>query len=226
MSLSEPAGLHPKLIVAIEEPIRPPQEECTLNAYYTLPRTLFVDKYQLSSANPQLLESLNIQRLRDIQGEVDLEAPAWANDLWGSSILIEVDTRRHEAGEGLKMELPVHTRYQEPRNATSAKTEFALPSVFWACKSEDWAGRSKNPFNRVRLGWEHLFPEQTMFYHLSPAEDGWKSLDVPVMNVEYAEVVKLGTVGVILAGFLWVLFKTILAGVRAQRAPVDPKKTQ
>lgn len=225
MNIGEPAGLHPKLNLHIEEPLKQPEEECTLNAYYTLPRTLFVDKYQLSSANPQLLESLNIKRLRDIKGEIDLEAPAWASDLWGSSVLIEVDTARHEEGKGLDVELPVHTRYQDPQNTTLAYTRFAEPSVFWACRSEDWTGRSKNPFHRVRLGYEHLFPEQTMFYHLSPQEYGWKSLDVAVLDVGYADMVKVGTFGVIVAGFLWVLFKTISTAFRRQKK-VDEKKTQ
>lgn len=229
LSIPEPAGLHPKLELSITSPVSPPREDCTLNAYYTLPRTLFVDKYQLSSANPQLLESLKIRRLRDVRGEIDLEAPAWESDLWGSSILVEVDPARHDDGDGtnmLKVELPVHTRYQEPRNVTSAPTQFALPSVFWACKSEDWTGMSKNPFNRVRLGYEHMFPEQTMFYHLAPAEEGWKAIDVPVLDVGYAEMVKVGTVGVIVAGFVWVLLKTITTAVRAQRREVGPKKTQ
>ncbi|KAA8904545.1 PIG-X [Sphaerosporella brunnea] len=220
-----PTGLHPKLELAISpsgSPLKPPSEDCTLNAYFTLPKALFVDKYQLSTANPQLLKSLNLKRLRNVSGETDLEAPVWGVTRWGSSILVELD----EAGS--TFELPLHLRYLEPRNGTDqAQVSFASPSVFWACKSEEWSMMSNNPFDRSHLGWEHLFPEQTMYYHLSPAtgEEAWKTVDVPVLDLRYAGIVKVGTVVVVLGGFFWVCWK-VFSSFAAANKEEEVKKTQ
>jgi hypothetical protein len=225
-----PTGLHPKLQLDISPPrhLKSPGEECTLNAYFNLPRALFVDQYQLSISNPQLLESLNIKRLRNVTGETDLEAPVWAVSRWGSSVLVEVDTER-STESGLKVELPLHLRYLEPRNGTDeAEVRFALPSVFWACRSEEWSVMGNNPFDRVHLGWEHLFPEQTMYYHLSPAEDAWKTVKVPILDLRHAMIIKVGTVIVILAGFFWVCWKAFasFSATASKKEGKNIKKTQ
>lgn len=222
----KPTGLHPKLQLSISHSLKAPSKDCTLNAYFTLPLGLFVDKYQLSSTNPQLLESLNIKRLRSFSGETDLEAPVWGSNLWGSTVLVEVDHLRSTEKAGLSVDLPLHLRYLEPRyNSSESEVRFALPSVFWACHSEEWSKMRASPFDRSRLGWEHLFPEQTMYYHLSPAEDAWKSVEVPVLDLKHAMMVKIGTVAVILGGFLWVSWK-ILAASRGGKSEERVKKTQ
>ena len=228
LTTSKPPGLHPKLQLSIApaQSLKEPDNECTLNAYFTLPRGLFIDEYQLSPTNPQLLESLNIKRILGISGKTDLEAPMWASKRWGSSVLVEVDTARSSGG--LNVELPLHLRYLEPEhNTTSSEVVFAMPAVFWACKSEEWSKMGSSPFDRLHLGWEQLFPEQTMYYHLSPSEDAWKSVPVPVLNLQHAVLVKIGTVVVILGGFLWVIWKICAAYVGGRRADgAGEKKTQ
>ena len=223
----EPPGLHPKLQLSIAptQSLKAPGDECTLNAYFALPRGLFIDKYQLSPTNPQLLESLNIKRILGVSGETDLEAPVWASKRWGSSVLVEVDAAR--ASSGLNVGLPLHLRYLEPKhNTTSSEVSFAMPAVFWACRSEEWSKMGSSPFDRLHLGWEHQFPEQTMYYHLSPSEDAWKSVSVPVLDLQHAMLVKIGTVTVILGGFLWVVWKICAAFVGGRKAGAGDKKTQ
>ncbi|KAG0637236.1 PIG family protein [Tuber brumale] len=226
-----PPGLHPKLKVSIHDPVKPPPNggnQCTLNAYFTLPAALFIDKYQLSSDNQQLLDSLSIKRIKAISGETDLEAPVWTREKWGSRVLIEVDTKKGE--NGVELELPLHLRYLEPRyGGTTTKVDFAWPSVFWACGSERWKKMAVNPFDRLHLGWEDLFPEQVMYYHLSPAphersEGAWSSIDVPVLGLENTQMIKIGTTAVVGLGFLWVLFKILLAKFGSAQEKKELKK--
>ncbi|KAI5795199.1 PIG-X [Geopyxis carbonaria] len=225
LTTQKPTGLHPKLKLSMTQPLKAPNDDCTLNAYFTLPRALFIDKYQLASSNPQLLQSLNIKRLRDVSGETDLEAPAWASEKWGSSVLVEIDTASSNGEILLNVELPLHLRYLEPsHNTTSTEVRFASPSVFWACRSGDWSQMGNNPFDRARLGWEHLFPEQTMFYHLSPSDDAWNFINAPILNLQYTEIVKSGTVVVIIGGFLWIIWK-LLAAIQG-RNTAGEKKSQ
>jgi len=221
----EPTGLHPRLRLSIPSSPPAPGDDCTLNAYFTLPRGLFVDKYQLGAANSQLLQSLNIKRLRPVIGETNLEEPVWASDLWGSSVLVEIDTDRPMEKGGLDVEVPLHLRYFEPQhNSTESKVRFAMPSVFWACRSEKWSKMGNSPFDRPRLGWEYQFPEPTMYYHLSPAEDAWKSIKVPILDSQHAAMIKYGTIAVIMGGFFWICLKALAAVMGGKRNVV--KKTQ
>ncbi|KAL7275686.1 protease B nonderepressible form [Rhizina undulata] len=216
-----PTGLHPKLRLSIA-PSTPPDSECTLNAYYTLPRALFIDRYQLSPSNRELLDSLDIARLVSVNGQSDLEAPDWTSTVWGSSVLVELDAAK--SSEGLETELPLHLRYSEPKSdADITEIKFPWPSLFWACRSEDWQKMGRSPFDRTQLGWEHFFPENTMFYHLSPKTDAktWGKVDVPVLGLEHAGIIKMGTVGIVFVGFIWVLLKIIssrfAAGVKGKK---------
>ncbi|PWW74079.1 hypothetical protein C7212DRAFT_359334 [Tuber magnatum] len=172
-----PTGLHLKLKVSIHGPVRPlPNDgaECTLNAYFTLPVALSIDKYQLLLENQQPLDSLSIERIGAISGETDLEAPACTQEKWGSRVLIEVDTK---PGEN-RIEL----------------------DVFWACRSEQWKKIVVNPFDRLHLGSDALFPEQVRHYYLSPAphsgDGAWTSIDVPVLGLKNAKVIEIGTIGI------------------------------
>lgn len=223
LDLSRPTGLHPKLRLSVTSPNTPPHEDCTLNAYFTLPRFLFVDKYQLSTSNPQLLDSLNLVRIRSLSGEADLEEPVWSSTLWGSSLLLEL------APAAENFEIPLHLRYLPPaQNETMETVEFAAPSVFWACRSEEWSRMGNSPFDRTRLGWEQWFPEPTMYHYLSPAEGegAWKQIEVPVLDLRSAQIVKWGTVAAILGGFLWVVYKIILSAIGSKEDVKVEKKKQ
>jgi len=74
-----------------------------------------------------------------------------------------------------------------------------------------------NPFDRVNLGYDGLFGPRTMFYHLQPSAAGNGSgngslvemISVPVLDTRRTEWVEVGTVAVMLVGFLWVCWKLV-----------------
>lgn len=87
-----------------------------------------------------------------------------------------------------------------------------------------------NPFDRVNLGFESLFGPRTMFYHLQPAQGNAMSsvsgqlvetLQVPVLLQGWESYVESGTVGCVLFGVLWLIWK--LLGQKERRAVLHPK---
>jgi hypothetical protein len=61
---------------------------CSLHAHLTLPKQVFADKYQLF--DPLFMASKGLKTVHYKTSPVDLEAPAYTTDLWGSSVLIEL----------------------------------------------------------------------------------------------------------------------------------------
>lgn len=74
---------------------------------------------------------------------------------------------------------------------------------------------SVNPFDRVNLGYDGLFGPRTMFYHLQPMVAGNGSgglvemLRVPVLDTWRTGWVEVGTVAVVVGGFLWVCWTLV-----------------
>lgn len=177
-----------------------------------------MDQYQLSPANPQLLQELGIRKLREIRGETDLEAPVWAGKRWGSALVVEL-----EPGAAVA-ELPVHLRYLEPSTDGEGYRllKFPEPALFWACDAGvgEW---EKSPFERARVGWEGWFEERTLFWDLTPKDGGWGEVRVPVVEARYGGVVRWGTMVAVVAGFAWVCWKVVGAG-RVAKEEVEKKK--
>lgn len=105
-------------------------ETCQLHALYTLPKEVFVDKYQLTQFAQ--FKSGGIKEVRGIWGETDLEDPAYKTPAWGSLLLIDVP----KSTKATTLELPLHLRYMEPVIG-GGKTEVDLlpPELFWACEN-------------------------------------------------------------------------------------------
>lgn len=237
LTTNTPTGLHPTLRLTIPGPPAPPREDagCTLNAYFTLPAPVFVDKYQLST-NANSLERLGLRRLRDVTGSTDLEAPEYSLPApeWGSRVLIELSTEGFD-GEPLEAELPLHTRYMRPGdNSTAASVTIPWPSVFWACNSDIKKEPGANPFDRTGLGWEDLFPENAVYYHLSPvpvagerANGSWAKIQVPVLDSANAGVIQMGTVAAVGLGFMIVSGVVLWARLTGgKKIAKEAKKTQ
>ncbi|KAF3925551.1 hypothetical protein ABW21_db0201941 [Orbilia brochopaga] len=214
-----PTGLHPKLEVTLALGGASPSDSCTLNAYFTVPQPFFVDPYQLEDTS--LMKSYGISGIVAVEGETDLEAPAYEMKRWGATVVVEIDTQDYfdnRVKKRLPMEftLPLHLRYLEPDSSKSNRTAtLPWPTVFWACHAESWSKMSTSPFDRKMLGYEEYFPEQTYFYHLTPqlinktlAASG---LEVPILVARDAYVIEQATIGVIAVGFLWVLVKILLS---------------
>ncbi|KAI9830988.1 MAG: protease B nonderepressible form [Phylliscum demangeonii] len=158
------------------------------------------------------------------------------------------------------VDVPLHLRYLAPTSAGAGASsseadgprgtravQVPWPVVFWACSSsssspdDDDAAidLTTNPFDRVHLGYDHLFPHaSTRFYHWEPRRS-WPSpspnatssplveaLHVPVLELarDRARYIEWGTVGVVCLGFGWVcaaLWWAAAAGTRsrARRRP-------
>ncbi|CZR54787.1 related to PBN1 protein, required for post-translational processing of the protease B precursor Prb1p [Phialocephala subalpina] len=212
-----PTGLHPNLELSISGS-QPPLDDrsCSLHAHITLPRQVFADKYQLS--DPLFLASKNLTAVRYITSPVDLEAPAYTMDIWGSSVLLELAPPSSSKSEAFTAQVPLHLRYLEPNAGKGGleQTEIPYPVLFWACTADEGSKFPINPFDRVNLGYDGLFGPRTLFFHLSPTpsigeERLTNKLEVPVLDLDKSSLIEIGTAAVVGLGFLWVLW--VLVGV-------------
>lgn len=225
-----PTGLHPTLKItmpssALSRPPAPEDTTCTLHTYLTLPSTIFADKYQLSTKDHLFLSSHNLVGLRAVSGETDLEAPDWVLPRWGSNLLIELaipsESQAKDESRSWDVTIPLHLRYLKPSETGVQSTSIPWPTVFWACTADDGTEMGTNPFDRVDLGYDTLFPAKTIFYHLHPETKTvddflMQEIQVPVLQAAtengrlYGDAgtrVEIGTVAAILVGFTWVLWK-------------------
>lgn len=219
-SFQHPTGLHPKFEITLpSQNLKPPKDSCGLHAYWTLPSTLFIDRYQLS--DPLFLASQNLVALHSLSGEQDLEAPEWVIRRWGSAALLElaVPTAQHAIDSEWTVTIPTHLRYldgeQHDVGAPDRTTvDVPWPILFWACKAEEGLKMATNPFDRVNLGFEGLFGPKTMFYHLPAAEEVGSTvsrLTVPVLDAENGWWIQAGTLGAVVLGFGVVCWRLLAA---------------
>ncbi|KAL8667585.1 MAG: hypothetical protein Q9202_000440 [Teloschistes flavicans] len=215
-------GLHPTLRLTLSSSsTSPPAPACALYTLLTLPSFLFVDKYQLSS--PNLLTSKNLRALRNISGGTDLEAPDWVVQKWGSTLLVELAAPPAPSSDPSKAkkkdmawhaDIPLHLRYLLPALGGIANVDVPWPVVFWACPARMETNLDGNPFDRIDLGYDSLFDRQTVFHHLQPRPVGSAAslvelLQVPVMDLEGTRWVESGTVGVMMLGAVWIIWKLL-----------------
>jgi hypothetical protein len=89
------------------------------------------------------------------------------------------------------------------------------PAVFWACEPEQDELLPAGPFERSKLGYDGLFAEGTVFWHVEPRPvDGTthglvNSVSVPVLYLERAGWVNVGTAAVVAVGFAWVVWRLV-----------------
>lgn len=236
-SFEKPTGLHPILKISfpsaglLQEPKTKPEDStCALHTYLTLPSGIFADQYAFptsgADSDPLFQQANNILSLRAISGELDLEAPDYVVDKWGSTMLIELATPTNtstKAGrsESWDVTIPLHLRYRSPSDTGFLDIQVPWPIVFWACTAEDGTRFPINPFDRTNLGYDGLFGSRTMFYHVPPLSETGKlveTISVPVLSssrVGGNQIIELGTVVVILLGFAWVMLK-LWPGVTSQ----------
>lgn len=200
---------------SLRRPPAAPEATCTLHTYLTLPSSIFGDQYQLSTSDPLFLQSHNLIALRAFSGELDLEAPNWVIQRWGSNWLIELATPPEDSTNTANwtITIPLHLRYLPPSESGYRSTHVPWPVVFWACTPTKMG---VNPFDRTQLGWDSLFPPSTMFYHLHPSSERLvEDIDVPVLRLNgdgmfQARSIEMGTVVVVALGFLWVVWRLVL----------------
>ncbi|KAL2270431.1 hypothetical protein VTJ83DRAFT_2615 [Remersonia thermophila] len=231
-----PTGLHPTLQLRISSAALPAEaehggQECSPYAYLTLPRTIFADKYQLS--DPLFLASKNLAALRHTTQPVDLEAPEYAVSSWGSAILLELAPPSSPSSRSSEWtaEVPLHLRYLAPSSGGYSTVSVPYPAVFWACQPLQDDELTPGPFEKKALGYDGLFEDGTVFWHVAPQPAGaggqglLSQVRVPVLDVDRAGWVGAGTGLAVAAGFAFVAWK--LAGVLfGKKEEVGEKKTQ
>ncbi|RGP69936.1 pbn1 [Fusarium longipes] len=180
-----PTGLHPTLRLTFSSNKLPSADsECAPYAFLTLPKTIFADRYQLG--DDLFLASKNLTALRYTTLPVDLEAPTYTTETWGSSILLGLAPPDSSIEQPWSVEIPLHLRYLKPSASGQAEIEIPFPAVFWACSSGEETLES--PFDRLHMGYDVLFPRDTVFWHVNPNPEGGSRLmntvTVPVLNDE------------------------------------------
>ncbi|KAK5989107.1 Protein PBN1 [Cladobotryum mycophilum] len=221
-----PTGLHPTLQLNVDTE-RPGEEddECDLYAYLTLPKIIFADRYQL--ADELFLASKNLSATSYVSQPVDLEAPAYTTKTWGSNVLVKLAQPSIDSTEGTRIaEVPLHLRYLKPSQTGQVDTEVPYPVVFWACDNGAGTDFSNNPFDRLHLGYDGLFSQSTVFWHVSPKPEVGNRLtnpiSVPVVTDEASKWVGLGTTAAVGLGFVWVLWKLLGVYSSSGHGSVEP----
>ncbi|KAI1393519.1 PIG-X-domain-containing protein [Hypoxylon trugodes] len=224
-NLLRPWGLHPTMQLKIST--KPPMEDayCSLHSYLTLPRTIFADKYQLG--DELFLQSKNLSSLRYISQPVDLEAPSYAMNIWGSSVLLELQPQEVRNGRSWTAEIPLHLRYLAPAEQGYRNISVPWPVVFWACTAEDGTKFPNSPFDRVNLGYDGLFGPRTLFWHVdakpSEGENLYHDLQVPVLDLGLSNRISSGTATVVLMGLTFVIWKLVTVCLGMNHPPASPK---
>ncbi|KAK3369152.1 PIG-X [Lasiosphaeria ovina] len=228
----EPTGTHPTLQVQLDSN-KPPSggSYCSAHAYFTLPKSIFADKYQL--ADDLFLASKNLTALRYISQPVDLEAPEYVMKQWGSAVLLELSPPKSEKPQPWTAEVPLHLRYLAPSPGGYKNIQVPYPAVFWACTAEEGTKFPTNPFERVNLGYDGLFGPRTVFWHVDPRPVSGNNritntVKVPVLDLDKADWVNAVTAITVLVGFAWVAWKLAAVYVRSGygSAPSSQTSTQ
>jgi PIG-X / PBN1 len=203
-----PIGLHPKYDIKLMNVVAP-QPVCKLYAKCSIPNELFLDQYQLADldrSSPQPATG----KLIGVWGETDLEDPVWSVASWGSEALIQIYLPpASQFKSNFSFTLPMHSRYEFPQpNSTLVERSMPWPLVFWAC--QDLEQRVNNDV--VGLSYESLFPEDTLFYHLTPhsTDNLVSEFTIPVAPLEVYSAVSHVTVVILFGGFIFLLYKIIV----------------
>lgn len=206
-----PTGLHPSLQLRLSSNQPPATEStCKPHAYLTLPKSIFADRYQL--ADELFLASKNLSSSPYTSLPVDLEAPAYTTQVWGSNVLLELaPPSTGGSPTAWTAEIPLHLRYLEPSQSGLREVNVPYPAVFWACAPGTDADFGSSPFDRVNLGYDGLFEPGTTFWHVNPRPVSGdrivSSVTVPVLSEDASQWVGIGTSVAIALGFAWVLWK-------------------
>ncbi|KAK0673915.1 PIG-X [Cercophora samala] len=228
-----PTGLHPVLQLTISSPNppskSPTKDTCRLHGYFTLPKSIFPDRHQLN--DPLFLASKNLSSVRYITPGIDLEAPEYVTTPWGSSLLLELSppSTTTTTGKAWTAEIPLHLRYLSPSLTGYRTAEVPYPALFWACTAEEGTKFPSNPFEKDKVGYDGLFGERTVFWHLNPTPADGKlvnTVKVPVLDLEKAGWVGAVTGGVVVLGFAWVVVKLLGVVLSSGKRVEEGKKKQ
>lgn len=203
-SFDEKYGLHPFYNLKLEVSEYDVPYGCQLFAQLDLPKSLFVDKYQMGD----LLRSSPPMENIGVWGETDLEKPVWQTSK-GSLAFFRLDG----AGYNETYRIPLHSRYESPSSALHIDHVIGDPLVFWACQDQDF------PKQHVPgLGVEGVFPDDTVLYVLESNKVDYR---VPVIDPEPRDFVYRCTSATIIAGTLLIVFVILGQAYRQRKLKRD-----
>lgn len=184
----DPHGLHPVFKLEFHTQRNSIPYGCKLFAQLDLPKSLFVDKYQMGDL-PRVqppLENLGVW------GETDLEKPVW-QATQGSTALFRLDGK----GYNETYHIPIHARYEHPSTALHIDHLMADPLIFWACQDDDFSQQ-----HVPGLTFESVFPPDTVYHILGSRPVPYK---IPVISPEHREFVYNATSITVIAGTLLII---------------------
>ncbi|CCJ30167.1 unnamed protein product [Pneumocystis jirovecii] len=202
-----PVGFHTKIRskIVINKSLK---DYCSLYILYYLPKSVFVDKYQL-----QDLVQFNIGNLKKVHfiwGETNLEAPVWKLQKWGSVVLIE--TVSNHLNTSFFVDLPIHLRYFPPKKDMFYTSDLPFPISFFSCESIQDVNTIQTPFTSSWELFHQHFPQNNTFHFLHNLNhnDSFMIIHIPVVNSDHILFVQFLTFLLILASFTYISFKLIL----------------
>ncbi|KAG5440534.1 hypothetical protein PCK2_000359, partial [Pneumocystis canis] len=214
-----PAGFHPKIRskITIHESYK---RNCSLYMLYYLPKSVFVDKYQLE--NLVQFNTDNIKKVHFIWGETNLEAPIWQVKKWGSILLLEVS---NDPKDLFFINLPLHLRYHPPKQDTYDISYLPYPTAFYSCKSVGDTMIEHSPFLSSWDLFHQYFSENTTFHFLHYSNhDSFMTIYIPVVNSNHILLVQLGTCSIILTCFIYISFKIIFSIINIRKFKYKKKE--
>lgn len=204
-------GLHPKVVFenVPDAPVADDISRCSLYAYLTLEKSVFLDPFQLP-------DGINVVAN---YGTRDLELPEYLVNVWGNEVLLEVTEDAI-----LPLDLTLHTRYQNPsRFALYNHLSIDKPVLFYACESRatDAQVLKASPFDNKRPvggNYEKFFTDDTVFFHA--LDRGQFSLDIPTLSLD-KDFINTATLSVVCLGFFLILIKSFF---KFRSRAVSPEK--
>lgn len=203
VSISEPYGLHPELVLQING--EPPGPKCRLFAQVDLALNLFLDQYQLDDL-PRMMPA---SKLVALWGEKDLEIPEWQVSVPSSSLFQLYDSAN------ATYRLPLHTRYVLPTNSMSVDGIIGAPYLFWACQNVNSERLLEHLPPRETIGIDSVFPLDETSLHI------WKTNSVayriPAISDEAEVFVGKCTTLVVLLGAGCIIASVLFTLLRQKR---------
>lgn len=187
VSLEEPIGLHPKLLIDLTNVTSGNKKynNCQYYLFSQLPLELFIDKFQ---SEPIF-----------VFGEDNLESPDYklSNSSWGSETLFELE-------EGEVNEVTLHSRYISPQNGDVGERNVSfVPQIMHVCDT-GLEAIDHNPFYSKHLGYESFFTKDTIFYPLKADE---LVVPIPYPSFDNYKNVEMLTSFAIILSIFYLLFK-------------------
>ncbi|KAJ7717049.1 PIG-X [Mycena metata] len=194
-SLLHAESFHPIFKTRI---LAPDSKNCSLHLHYFLPRSVFVDPYELSNR----ADDYSFQYI----GPSNLELPVAALRQ-DAALLLSIVRPLSDDGI-LDVEVPLHMRYGPAALGSSFElTELPWPDAFFACPHKS-ASSDRLPL--MLRDFAILF-DKTDIMRLEPPSGAipFEMIRTPVGDTAHVARVELGTAIVMLAAFFYLLRATL-----------------